>query len=98
MKPYFWRFCTTVYSEPQLILMVLSLPRVRSICAISYGYIGCCASSDRSASASKLLTFRRFAISGAPPACVLCLATRRRVLVAEDSLRGTRRRVYADEA
>src|SRR5258705_8850684 len=59
MKPYFSRFCTTVYSEPELILMASSLPRWRKVVAISYGYIGRSTSRLSSDSASRLLTFRR---------------------------------------
>src|ERR1700722_6454856 len=42
--------------------MALSLPRSRSVEAISYGYIGCCHSSDSSDSPSRLFTLRRGAI------------------------------------
>src|SRR2546423_14088393 len=83
MKPCFSRFCTTVYTEPQLILMDWSLPRCRRVAAISYGYIGRSVSNVSSDSASRLLIFRRLAI--VPH------------LVSESSLTRTRSQVLVDE-
>src|SRR5271156_5350854 len=63
--------------------MALSLPRSRSVEAISYGYIGRCVSMLSSDSASRLLTLRRLAI--------------RYHLVSESSLSRTRPQVLVSE-